>query len=147
MKKVIEIEPENSDYWFMLAELYTRQKKYPAAMEAYKKTLRINPRDHEAWLACAQLLFRRKRISEAIDMLCLSYKHINNNPTLHFRLAAYHAYQQEFTEAKKYFEKGLKLNYHEYKEMFRLFPKTREYGFFYNLIEKHIAADHKFFTI
>jgi tetratricopeptide (TPR) repeat protein len=105
------------------------------------------PLDHEAWLACAQLLFSRRKINEAIEFLGLSYKHINNNPTLHFRLAAYYTYSKNFTEAGKHFEKGLSLNYQEYKEMFRQFPKTKGYSFFYNIIEKHIGADHKYYTI
>lgn len=147
MKKALEIEPENSDYWFLLAELYTRQKKINPALEAYKKAVRINPRDHEAWLACAQLLFRRKRLDDAIEWLCLSYDHISHNATVNFRLAAYYTYRKNFEEAGKYFEIGLSLNHNEYREMFRLFPKTKEYDFFYNLIENAIAADHKFLAI
>jgi len=147
IKQALEIEPDNPDYWFILAEVYTRQKKFNAALEAYQKTVQINPLDHEAWLACAQLLFSRRKINEAIEFLGLSYKHINNNPTLHFRLAAYYTYSKNFTEAGKHFEKGLSLNYQEYKEMFRQFPKTKGYSFFYNIIEKHIGADHKYYTI
>ena len=142
IKKAIAIEPENGGYWFMLGEIHTRMRKYSMATEAYIRAVELDPSDHEAWLAYAQIMFRKKKVCEAIDILAKSYEHINKNSTLHYRLAAYHAYQQDFTKAIEYFELGLKLNYKEYQEMFRLFPKTRECGFFYNLIEKHQHSHH-----
>lgn len=137
IKKALLYEPDNADYWFMLGEVYSRLHKDMQAVGAYKEAVKINPFDDEAWLACAQVLFSKKKICEAIDILRESYAHINENPTLHYRLAAYHIYQQDFDTAMMHFESGLKLNYNEYHEMFRQFPKTRECGFFYTLIEKH----------
>jgi len=138
VKKALQSEPGNADYWFMLGEIFSRLRRFAHAVDAYRKAVQINPYDHEAWLACAQILFRKKRICDAIDILGQSYKHIHENPTLHYRLAAYHTYQQDYKNAIKYFERGLELNYTEHQEMFQLFPKTREHGFFYNLIEKHL---------
>lgn len=137
IKRALLYEPENPDCWFMLGELYSRMNKDIQAVEAYKEAVKINPLDHEAWLACAQVFFRKRKICEAISTLSESFEFIGENPTLHYRLAAYHAYQKDFNTAIVHFEQGLMLNYSEYQEMFRLFPKTREYGIFYALIEEH----------
>lgn len=144
IKKALMIDPEDADYWFTLGELYAAMHKYSQAIPAYKKAVEINPDDHEAWLACAQVFFKKRKICEAIKTLSQSYVHINANPTLHYRLAAYHVYQDDADNAGMHFEQALKLNYQEHQDMFSLFPKTREFGLFYALIEKHQAvAKHK----
>jgi len=137
-KKAVGFQPANSDYWFMLGEAYARSRKLDHAIQAYSKAAEINPLDFEAWMACAQVLFRKKRIGEAINMLIQLYQHNHENPTINYRLAAYHAYHLDYANAGKYFEKGLKLNYQEYHEMFRLYPKTRNIPGFLLLIEEHV---------
>jgi hypothetical protein len=104
--------------------------------------VRINPGDHEAWLACAQVHFLKRNVGEAINTLRQSYMHIDENPTLHYRMAAYHVYRDELDSASVHFEKGLKLNYYEYHDMFSLFPKTRKFGIFYALIDKHQSVEN-----
>jgi tetratricopeptide (TPR) repeat protein len=118
--KAAILQTANSDYWFMLGEAFTRIRKLDKAIKAYSKAAELNPLDFEAWMACAQILFRKKRISEAIKMLIQLYQHNHENPTINYRLAAYHFYIRDHNSACKYFERGIKLNYPEHKEMFKL---------------------------
>jgi tetratricopeptide (TPR) repeat protein len=101
----------------------------------------LNPLDYEAWMACAQVLFRKKRIGEAITMLIQLYQYNHENPTINYRLAAYHAYQYDYKNACKYFERGLKLNYQEHREMFKLYPKTKTISAFHSIIEDHLQLN------
>jgi tetratricopeptide (TPR) repeat protein len=140
-KKAVSFQPANSDYWFMLGEAYARSRKLDQSIVSYSKAAELNPLDYEAWMACAQVLFRKKRIGEAINMLIQLYQHNHENPTINYRLAAYHAYQLDYTNAYKYFEKGLKLNYQEHQEMFRSYPKTKSIPVFRILIEEHLQPD------
>jgi cytochrome c-type biogenesis protein CcmH/NrfG len=137
-KKAVGFQPANSDYWFMLGEAFSRYRKLDQAIHAYSRASELNPLDFEAWMACAHVLFRKKRIGEAIDMLIQLYQHNHENPTINYRLAAYHAYQLDFVNANKYFEKGLRLNYPEHHDMFRQFPKTKTLAGFKTLIEEHV---------
>jgi tetratricopeptide (TPR) repeat protein len=137
-KKAVGFQPGNSDYWFMLGEAFSRYRKLDQAINAYSRAAELNPLDFEAWMACAQVLFRKKRVGEAINMLIQLYQHNHENPTINYRLAAYHAYQLDFVNANKYFEKGLRLNYPEHHEMFRQFPKTKTVTGFKTLIEEHV---------
>jgi tetratricopeptide (TPR) repeat protein len=137
-KKAVGFQPANSDFWFMLGEAFARYRKLDQAISAYSKAAELNPLDFEAWMACAQVLFRKKRIGEAINMLIQLYQHNHENPTINYRLAAYHAYQLDYVNANKYFEKGLRLNYHEHHDMFRQFPKTKTMAGFKMLIEEHV---------
>jgi len=135
-KKAVGYQPGNADYWFMLGEAFARSRKLDQAIYAYAKASSLNPLDYEALMACAQVLFRKKRIGEAITMLIQLYQHNHENPTINYRLAAYHAYQLDYTNAYKYFEKGLKLNYQEHHDMFRQYPKTKTLQGFKTLLEE-----------
>jgi hypothetical protein len=69
-------------------------------------------------------------------MLIQLYQHNHENPTINYRLAAYHAYKLDYTNAYKYFEKGLKLNFQEHLDMFRQYPKTKALQGFKALVEE-----------
>jgi tetratricopeptide (TPR) repeat protein len=138
LKKAISIQPANSDFWFMLGEIFSRLRKFDQAIVAFSRASELNPLDFEAFMACAQVLFRKRRIGKAIEMLLQLYHHNHENPTLNYRLAAYYAYQDEFQSACSYFEKGLRLSFHEHQEMFRMFPKTRSFHGFLALLENHL---------
>jgi tetratricopeptide (TPR) repeat protein len=139
--KTVSLQTDNSDYWFMLGEAFARSRRLDQAIDAYSTASSLNPLDYEAWMACAQALFRKKKVGEAISMLAQLYQFNHTNPTINYRLAAYHAYQQDYMNATKYFERGLKLNYHEHQEMFKLFPKTKAVPVFWNIIKNHFQSN------
>jgi len=139
-KKAIGYQPTNADFWFMLGEAYSRAKKFDQAIHAYSTATELNPLDFEAWMACAQLHFRIKRLGEAINMLISLYNQNHENPTLNYRLAAYHAYEGDYSNACRYFEKAIKLNYQEHIEMFRQYPKTKAVQGFRNLLNEFLHS-------
>ena len=47
-KRVVEMNPQNADYWFNLAVSQRRQKDYTAALNAVGHSLTIHPEDEEA---------------------------------------------------------------------------------------------------
>jgi tetratricopeptide (TPR) repeat protein len=47
-KRVVEMNPQNADYWFNLAVSQRRQKDYTAALNAVAHCLTIHPQDEEA---------------------------------------------------------------------------------------------------
>lgn len=136
-RKAVSQQSDNADFWFMLGEALMAMKRLDQAIHAYSRAAELNPFDFEAWMACAQILFRKKRVGEAINMLIRLYQHNHENPTINYRLAAYHAYQLDFVNACRYFEKGLRLNFQEHAEMFKSYPKTRAIQAFRNLLEDH----------
>jgi tetratricopeptide (TPR) repeat protein len=136
LKKAVNLQPENPDYWFMYGEASAATGKLDQAITAYTKASELNPHDIDAWLSCAQIMFIKKRITEAIYLLTRFYRYHENNPTLNYRLAAYHAYLDNKQEALQYFEKGLSLNFPEHRELFNSYPKTKNYPGFKRLIDK-----------
>ena len=47
-KRVVEMDPQNADYWFNLAVSERRQKDYTAALGAVAHSLTLHPQDEEA---------------------------------------------------------------------------------------------------
>ena len=47
-KRVVEMDPQNADYWFNLAVSERRQKNYTAALNAVAHALSLHPQDQEA---------------------------------------------------------------------------------------------------
>ncbi len=137
-KKAVGFQPANSDYWFMLGEAFSRYRKLDQAIHAYSKAAELNPLILKHGWPVPRYYSVKKRIGEAINMLIRLYQHNHENPTINYRLAAYHAYQLDFANANKYFEKGLRLNYPEHHDMFRQFPKTKAITGFRTLIEEHV---------
>jgi len=141
LKKASIIQPENSDYLYMLGEAYTGLHKIDQAILAYSRASKLNPLDFEAWMACAQALFKKKRYDEAIRKLLQFCEYNDDNPTVNYRLAAYYTYQGDLTKGLLYFKKGLDLNFPEHRDMFSRFPKMRHYRDFKNLVEHFNQQD------
>jgi tetratricopeptide (TPR) repeat protein len=135
-KKAVILQPENPDFWYMYGEASSAAGKLDQAFIAYTKASELNPHDIDAWLSCAQVMFIKKRITEAIHLLTRFYRYHENNASLNYRLAAYHAYLDNKQEALQYFEKGLSLNFQEHRGLFKSFPKTKNYPGFKRLIDK-----------
>ncbi len=144
IKKAVSLQPENADYWFMLGKAYSNARKLNKAILAFTKASELNPYDYDTWMMCAQLLFKKRRISEAVSMLQQLLVYNNDDPVIHYRLAAYYAYQGDLSSAQKYLKQGLKLNYQEHTEMLRLFPKTRTLQLFRQIIDNHHQSDRVF---
>jgi tetratricopeptide (TPR) repeat protein len=144
IKKAVLLQPDNADYWFMLGKAYSSARKLNKAILAFTKASELNPYDYDTWMMCAQLLFKKRRISEAISMLQQLLECNNDDPVIHYRLAAYCAYQGNLSAAQKYLKKGLRLNYQEHTEMFRLFPKTRTLQIFRQIIDNNHQHDRVF---
>jgi tetratricopeptide (TPR) repeat protein len=137
IKKATSIQPANADYWFLLGKVYSSAHKFNKAIIAYTTASELNPYDYDTWMTCAQLLFRKKRILEATLMLTQLHQYNRNDSLINYRLAAYHAYQGELSMAQYYLKQGLAINYQEYANMFRQFPKTQSINVFRQIIDHH----------
>ncbi len=47
-ERVVQLDPQNADYWFNLAVSQRRMKNYPAALKAVDRSLALRPQDQEA---------------------------------------------------------------------------------------------------
>jgi cytochrome c-type biogenesis protein CcmH/NrfG len=121
----------------MLGEIKNAQHKLVEALDAYNRTIELDPNDYEAWLAKANILYEEEKLADAIDILSQAYRFNYDISSVNYRLAVYYFYNHDNSKATEYFEKGLSMNFNEYKEIFQKFPKTREFGIFKQLILRY----------
>jgi tetratricopeptide (TPR) repeat protein len=116
IRKAIKLEPENAFYWFFLGVVYSGMHSNENALKAFSKAIEIDPSDYEAWLAYAKIYYEENRITDAIEVLNRAYQYNYDISTVNYQLAAYHTLARHYSDAARYFEKGLSLNYSEHHD-------------------------------
>ncbi|MBN2214232.1 MAG: tetratricopeptide repeat protein [Bacteroidales bacterium] len=123
IRKAIRLDPENDEYWLFLGELYTEMQMNENAMKAFSKAIEINPSDYEAWLAYARIYYKENKVTDAIEVLNRAYQYNYDISTVNYQLAAYHTVARQYSDAARYFEKGLHLNYSEHQDYLNQFEE------------------------
>lgn len=69
LRKMVQYEPNNTDYYGMIAEIYSKQGQHKKAMEYYQKILDINPQDGFVHFALADYYREMNKKDDAIEEL------------------------------------------------------------------------------
>ncbi len=81
LNRLLKIEPNFSEGWALLGEIYSKVKKYKEATKAYEKALKLNPYE-SSWLdTLVYLYFRGKKVKHAHKILSNALK---ENPQDHW---------------------------------------------------------------
>jgi tetratricopeptide (TPR) repeat protein len=137
VKKAISLDDENPDFWFTLGNVHTHLGESKEAIRAYTRTIKLDPYDDEAWINLAHLEFELGGADKAIRALKESYSHTFDIGTVNYHLAAYYYLKGNYEQSLKFFEKGLKLDYSEYKGVINISPRLPEDPAFIALLEKY----------
>jgi tetratricopeptide (TPR) repeat protein len=126
MKKVIDLYPENPDFWEQLADVLSDQKRYTEALEALEEAARIDPsalglRDHQAWIYAdmGDLKTAEERLIQAMEESPEDYM-------LKYHLASIAWTSGRIPEALIILEKPLTEAYELHEHLFDFFPDLRE---------------------
>ena len=140
VSKAISKDEENPDFWFTLGNIHAHLGSKTDAVKAYSRTTELDPYDDEAWINLAHLNFMQEETGKAINVLKDSYGYTFDIPLVNFHLAAYHYLVNKSDQALKFFEKGLKLDYSEYRSVRKISPDMLEDPLYKDLLEKHIIS-------
>ncbi len=140
VSKAISKDEENPDFWFTLGNVHAHLGSHTDAIKAYSRTIELDPYDDEAWLNLAHLNFMQGETGKAITVLKDSYSYTFDIPIINFHLAGYHYIIDKSDQALKFFEKGLKLDYTEYKTAGKISPELMEDPLYSDLMEKYIPS-------
>jgi tetratricopeptide (TPR) repeat protein len=100
--------PTLNQVYFLLAEIYREQKKYPEAERAYGQSLDINPYWHDPYLALAQLHHTTGGDNKAQAMLEIGLKRMPDDPVLAVSLAGAREANRDYERAIADYENILK---------------------------------------
>ena len=97
LRRVISDDPEYTEAYLKLAEIYIGLHKYGEAEKLLTRALAINPRDYKLVYALGSLYYNSGELDRALPLLRMlgSWR----NPSVHLALATIFLEQDEFEEA------------------------------------------------
>jgi tetratricopeptide (TPR) repeat protein len=111
VNKAISLDEENPDFWFTLGNIQDHLNDTPEAIKAYARTTELDPYDDEAWIGLARLQYKQGHLKKAIEILRDSYSHTFDSHAINYYLSGYYYLEGNKSQALKFFEKGLALDY------------------------------------
>ena len=111
LKKAIELDPTNAEAFFNLGKLYTSEKEYAKAIQAYDKAIDLDPSSPDVFFNLGFLYYGRKDYSKA-EVLFLKVTELQ--PTYldeaYFNLAVVQNWQGKKKESIGNLERALEVN-------------------------------------
>ena len=106
LQKAIDIEPDNIDLRYLLADYLTLAKEYDEAYSAYQNLLKLAPNNPKVYHGLGILFYFKGDFREAIEYLSRETE-LNFNPNSYFLLGMAYGKLGEYREAVMYLEKHL----------------------------------------
>jgi len=69
LEKMMELDPDDSLGWFMLAKLYLDTKQFERAAEGFERCLALRPDHSAAWRHCGDAYRRSGNLERAKEVL------------------------------------------------------------------------------
>jgi tetratricopeptide (TPR) repeat protein len=95
-KKIVELNPKDSDSLYNLGYMYAKQRKYNEAIEALKKVIQMRPNFEYAYLTLANCYVELKQWSKCIETYSKYVEIVPDNAD------AWHAIGVSYMQLKKY---------------------------------------------
>jgi tetratricopeptide (TPR) repeat protein len=119
-------DTNNTRYLFALATILYKQKNIGKALETIKTITEIDPSDEDAWMFYSEILAENFRLDDAIKALTKALGYIEASSVINYRIGSYYMLKGNKKMSYKYFENGLKLNYHERQFFFDFVPEATD---------------------
>ena len=118
LKKGIESDPEVAGLWVNLGVLYSRDKHYNMAEQAYRQALSVQPSNKSALVNLSIALHHlgREEESEYYSKKVAYYR--DRNPYYHYSRAQFAYQENELDDAMAYLEEAIKLKRDEHQFYF-----------------------------
>jgi tetratricopeptide (TPR) repeat protein len=103
---LIKSQPENAEYYYNAATIFSSRNKGDVAENYFKKAISLNPKDPRYYTDLGTLLYLSKKTREAGATLEEALKLDPNNLTTHFYMGKVLKDSKEFAASLPYFEKA-----------------------------------------
>ncbi|MEI6487432.1 MAG: tetratricopeptide repeat protein [Bacteroidota bacterium] len=137
IKKAIELEKENPEYWHILGQIQKKLLFYEDAELAFKKSIELDSDDSQLWLDYADLLFEQENKNGSLEILAEGIKNHPQNAALQYRISACLMSIGQKQEALSFLHTALKLDYDKHSELFAYIPQLKENTSITDLIESY----------
>jgi tetratricopeptide (TPR) repeat protein len=121
--KAIELEDDNSDYWFHLGECYEATEAIPEAVKCYKHTLSLDPKDAQAWYNLSKIFFIQQDYLTAIETISEAFIINVEDPELLTLEAACYFRLSGWTYGLTCLRKAVLIDEKQSEDFFKLYPE------------------------
>ena len=122
IKKAIEINPNEPEYWYVFAEIQEKLGFIEEAAQAYQRVIELDYADFDVWLDYAKLLHRSSYLDEAILTLSEGIKKFPDVAELYYRMGVLLIENQQKKESLHFFARAMELDFAKHDEIFEYAP-------------------------
>src|SRR5690606_28414578 len=133
-----DLDGENADFWFALADAQYKLGQIDKSLEAYDKVLTLNPLDIEAWLDYSTVLYEQGRLQDASEIIAEGIKNNPDAAELYYRMVAYLFALGDKNEAIANLETALVINPEKHHILFEYLPQLQDNLLIVDIINKYI---------
>jgi len=118
IKRAIEIEPLNSEFWYILGDIQYRIELLDDAINSYKEVAKLDPQNPEIWLDYSHIYALKKEFGRAIECVDTGILEQQDNSELYYRKFVYLLKNKQYKAAYAILEEALTMNYENHKQIF-----------------------------
>jgi tetratricopeptide (TPR) repeat protein len=130
--KACELDPLNTEFLLILADMYIKQVEYNKATECFLKIEEIDPSDPDLWLEHANMYVIKGEYETAINLLKTGLANQPDNSALLYRLVASLMLNKNPVQACYYLENALETDFEGHRELLEYYP---------DIIKNHKVVD------
>ncbi|MDD4848121.1 MAG: tetratricopeptide repeat protein [Bacteroidales bacterium] len=134
INKALEKSPENTDYWFVKADIQKRMGNLDEAVICYQKSIDLGRDDWDVWLDYSDTLMEQQNIEQGFAILAQGIKRLPDAAAIRFRIAACFAKYGKLKDAESFFAMALKMDKEGYQDAFDYYPAMKDMPTFINLV-------------
>lgn len=107
LEHAISLAPFNTEFLLILADFYTKLKRFDDAQAIYEKSAEIDPLDPDLWTEYAELFLRKDELNQAREILLKGLTIQDENPLIMYYIAGVDFILKKKLEAYDFLEKAL----------------------------------------
>ncbi|HQV00847.1 MAG TPA: tetratricopeptide repeat protein, partial [Bacteroidia bacterium] len=122
LKKSVELEPGNAEFWFALADCESTLGHFNEAIACYENVIDLEPDNEDIYAEYALFLFEHNQIKDAIETIQMGIKTLPQNAEHYYYAACFLYSDGKLQMAYEEFEQGLIKNFNDHKIIFEVLP-------------------------
>jgi tetratricopeptide (TPR) repeat protein len=122
IKKAIEINPNEAEYWYVFAEVQQKLGFQEEAALAYQRVIELEYPDFDVWLDYSKLMHEAGYFTEALEVVQEGIKHFPDVSALHYRLGVLLLESGHKQDGMAVIENALQMDYKDHETIFEYAP-------------------------
>lgn len=126
--KGLELDPDNTAYLCILADIYFQEDQIGKASDLYEKAISTSPEEESVRIDFADGLAEREAYDTAADVIMKAIEEIGPGPNLYYRMSALLFLQGKNKEAAFFLEEALTMDFDRHGAMLDQYPQLKNHS-------------------